>query len=346
MTMTVERISDERFIELAHAAGHSVPIEQAPVWDAFDRHVPGRKPWGRFAVHAGDASRPLAIIAFTEYTGRGFRYLWAKHGPLWVGEQTPAAERALRDALRHFVASIDPGITFVRLHAKHPAPDLQDLLQTVTYDETVVVDLQRSEDEIFASFSKTARKKLRHTLADTALVCEEETGLSREAFDELYAIYRETASRDAFGIYDADLYFAMLESLGPHARVFVARRHDSGPPEKPRTPGRAVSWILSTVYDGVGFDYFGGGNAESLECNAALRLKWHILATLQAEGVSSYDMMGVGSARAPQLMGVRQFKLQFVDETTVVDGAWDVPIRRARYRALRLLLAAKHLLRR
>ena len=136
----------------------------------------------------------------------------------------------------------------------------------------------------------------------------------------------------------------MLESLGSAARVFVARRTDAGDDETPRTPGRAVAWIISTVFDGVGVDYFGGGNAESLATNAALRLKWHIFTTLKAEGVTRYDLMGVGSARAPQLMGVRQFKLQFADATTPVDGAWDVPVRGTSYGLLVRALGLKHAL--
>src|SRR5665647_2106804 len=243
-----------------------------------------------------------------------------------------------------YVAAEDPGITFLRIHAKHPAPDLYELLQTVTYDETVVVDLTPPEEAIMAGFSKSARKKVRRTLEDAAMVCSDETGLSRARFNELYAIYRETADRVSFGIYDADVYFSMLESLGSAARVFVARRTDAGDDETPRTPGRAVAWIISTVFDGVGVDYFGGGNAESLATNAALRLKWHIFTTLKAEGVTPYDLMGVGSARAPQLMGVRQFKLQFADETTPVDGAWDVPVRGARYALLVRALGLKHAL--
>nr|WP_255633366.1 GNAT family N-acetyltransferase [Demequina sp. TTPB684] len=187
---------------------------------------------------------------------------------------------------------------------------------------------------------KTGRKKLRRTLRDEGFALSEERDISREDFAELYEIYRETAVRDSFGIYPADVYFTMLTALGEAARLFVARRTD-GPGE----PGRAVSWVLSTFYDGVGQDYYGASNAEGFETNAALRLKWHILMSLKAEGGKRYDMMGVGSAKAPQLMGVRQFKLQFAETTTPVAPSWDVPIKKLTYRGLSLALAAKRALR-
>jgi lipid II:glycine glycyltransferase (peptidoglycan interpeptide bridge formation enzyme) len=285
--------------------------------------------------------------------------LWAKHGPVWLTPPTADAELTFRRALRSFVASRSPQIAFVRLHAHHEAPDLRPLLQSVTYDETVVVDLTPSEDEIMAAMGKTGRKKLRRTLRDEGFLLTEESDISREGFDELYEIYRETAARDGFGIYPAEVYYSMLTTLGDSARLFVARRSDSpssdipstdGPgDDEPQTPGRAVSgravsWVISTFYDGIGQDYYGASNAEGFETNAALRLKWHILMSLKAEGCERYDMMGVGSAKAPQLMGVRQFKMQFADETTQVDPSWDVPVKPWTYRALTAALTAKRAL--
>lgn len=324
-----------------HEAGLAVPIEQAAVWDAFDDAIEGRSPWGRLAAYGADG-RAVAVVSFTRYAGRGFFYLWAKHGPIWLDAPSANAERALRAALRTYVAASDPSIVFIRLHARHEARDVRPLLQSVTYDETVEVDLTPSEDDIMLAMGKTGRKKLRRTLRDDEFALSEERHISREGFEELYAIYRETADRDGFGIYPAEVYFSMLTTLGDAARLFVARRigaTDSG-------AGRAVSWVLSTFYDGVGQDYYGGSNLEGFETNAALRLKWHILMSIKADGGTRYDMMGVGSAKAPQLMGVRQFKLQFADETTPVDPSWDVPVKPFTYRVLTLALAAKRALRR
>lgn len=335
---SIERIDGQTLEATVHDAGLTVPIEQAPVWEAYDAEVPGRKPWGKLLVR--DASgNAVAVIALTAYQGRGFTYLWAKHGPVWLKPADAVGERALRDALKRFVASEDGSIAFVRLHAHVPAPDLKPLLQTVTYDETVEVDLTLDEEALMMSMGKTGRKKLRRTLRDEGFAMSEERTISREDFDELYEIYRDTARRDGFGIYPGSVYYAMLTSLGDAARLFVARRvDDSG------GKGRAVSWVLSTFYDGVGQDYYGGSSLEGLETNAALRLKWHILTSLSAEGGTRYDMMGVGSAKAPQLMGVRQFKLQFAEDTTPVDPSYDLPVKGAFYALLVIALRAKRVL--
>ncbi|WNM24460.1 lipid II:glycine glycyltransferase FemX [Demequina capsici] len=340
--LSVAQVPDDRFLELARGAHHPVPIEQSPAWDPYDAAVPGRAPWRRLLVSAGGA--PVALIAFSAFDGRGFRYLWAKHGPIWLAEQTPERERSVREALVRYVRAEAPWAVFLRLHAKHAAPDLRELLQTVTYDHTVVVDLTRDEDAIMQSFSKRGRYKTRRTLKDEAMTVTEETGVTDEQFAELYAIYRETASRDGFGIFDADVYLTMLRSLGEHVRLFVARRHDTGE-DGALTPGRAVSWVISTVYDHAGVDVYAAGNHEARQTDAALRLKWHILTTLKAEGVTQYDLMGVGSERAPQLMGVREFKQQ-LGEIVEVDGAWDLPVKGPRYAGLTFALRLKRALRR
>ncbi|MFV0633035.1 lipid II:glycine glycyltransferase FemX [Demequina sp.] len=341
--LRVEHWDDDRFMAAARAWDHPVPIEQAPAWDAFDQAVDGRSPWRRLAVLDG-ADAVVALIALSQFAGRGFTYLWAKHGPMWPARPDAAAEAAAREAVLAYVRWEAPEVVFVRMHAWHPAPGLCELLQTVTYDRTVVIDLTRSEDEILASFTKRGRYKTRRALKDADMTVTDESGMSAAQFAELYEIYRETAERDGFGIFPMSVYTTMIESLGEHARVFVARRHDTGP-EGNLVPGRAVSWVVSLVHDGGGVDFYAGGNREARDTNAAIALKWHIFTTLKAEGVTRYDLMGVGSERVPQLAGVGEFKHQFGDDVEI-DGAWDVPVKPMRYRSLVLALRAKRALRR
>lgn len=343
ITGEIEQVSNERFEAIIHDAGKRVPIEQSPVWDAYDAIVDGRTFWRRLVYTVG--GQPQAVIALTEYSGRGFQYLWAKHGPVWVGAQTADAEAGFRSALRSYIAAQAPQIVFARIHARSRAADLHELLQSVTYDRTVAIDLTRDEDDIFAGFSKRRRSGIRKALRDEGFVLTDESGLSREEFGELYRIYQETAERDGFGIYQADTYYSMLEGLGQHARVFVARRSDSGTAESPREPGRAIAWVIVTTYDGAAVSYYAGASEEARHNNAVMLVRWHLMRLLKGEGVLTYDLMGVDSERAPTLKGVGDFKRQFGEESEV-DGAWDLPVKRARYRTLTALLRVKRALRR
>jgi hypothetical protein len=340
-TLTVREVGDEEFLTLARATNRPVPVEQSPVWDAFDAAVPGRRHLGRLAVQGTDGV-PVAVISVTEFDVRGFRYGWAKHGPIMLHDEDADSERAVREALVDYVRTAWPTLVFLRMHARHPAPDLRELLQSVTYDHTVIIDLTLSEEEILGGMSKRGRYRMRKVWQDADMVVTEEDVRDPSAFAELYDIYRETAARDRFGIYPPEVYLDMLRSLPGHARMFVARRHDAGP-DGTLQPGRAISWVLAVTYDDGGMDYYAAGNAEARECNAALAIKWHIFTTLKSQGVRQYDLMGVGSDRAPTLMGVREFKQQF-GEIVEVPGAWDVALKPWRYRALVLALRVKRAL--
>jgi len=339
----IEALDDAAYLSFAESARHTIVIEQTPPWDAYDAVVEGRTAWRRLGAFAGDAETPFALIAFTEYAGRGFQYLWAKHGPTWIGEQTEQRERTLRDALTKYVRAEAAHIVFLRLHARHEAPDLHELLQSITYDRTVVIDLSLDEDAYLASLSKRSRGRLRRALRDEGTVAGWEQGLTHAGFDELYAIYTETAQRDEFGIYPREVYWGMLENLGEHARMYVARRTGAGPNGEPA--GRAVAWVLITIHGDCAIYYYAAGNAEAREVDAATVLMWRLVESLRESKVAEFDLMGVDSERAPTLTGVGEFKRRFGD-VIEVDGAWDVPVKALRYRALKAALKAKRAIRR
>lgn len=305
-------LDDQTFSDLT--AQVAVPIEQSAAWDAFDDAVPGRRPWRTVALQVD--GQVWCTLRLSLYRGRGFRYLWAKNGPVWLVEPTPEREALLRRELVALVGKIRPRIAFVRLHARHRSTDTHELLQTMTFDQTVIVDLQPDEEEIFAQMRQRGRRCIRKGLKDESLEVVEETGLGRAAFDDLYRLLVETGSREDFGILESEVYWQMLQALGrSRARIFVTRRED-----------RPLAWAIVTVHDARAVYYYGASNAEGRKAWAADLLHWRIMQTLKSEGVGSYDFMGTASDRAPGLAGVTEFKTKFAKETTAVDGAWDVPV--------------------
>ncbi len=314
----------------ALTADVDLPVEQSLAWDDYDRAVPGRRPWKRFACYVD--GELAAVVALSEYLGRGFRYLWAKHGPVWLVEPTPELERALRERLVAGVRAVDPRLAFVRLHAAHRADDLHELLQSVTYDRTVVVELAgRSDDELLAGMKKRGRRDLRKGLREQPVECSEATGISAEDFTELYDVLRETAERDGFGVHPMSVYTTMLDALGPeHARLFVGRHE-----------GEVQAWVIVTVNDGLATAYYAASTAAGRAHDAPTQLYWHIIRTLRDEGARSFDFMGIGSELAPSLEALTTMKTKFNPEVTEVPPAWDVPVRPWSYTALTTALAAK-----
>lgn len=333
-TGTMRRIDWVTFRQVAAEAGTALPIEQTIVWDTFDAAMEGREPWGRL-IYSGADGAPRALLALSRMEIRGVPYLWARHAPVWLGPQPTAAEEAdLRELLVAGVRRHDPSVVFVRIHATHRDKELRELLQTMTYDRTVVLDLDRADDEaVLASFKSRGRRDVRKALRNKEMTYHDETDRAEEVFSELYEILTETGERDGFRAASEETYRTMLRALGPeHARLYVARLSGQ----------EALVWSLVTVWGDRAVRYYAGSSALGRRVRATDALVYKEACWLRAEGVRFYDLMGVDSERAPELAGVREFKNKFVTDGPIdVPGAWDVPVRPRLYAGLRAALEAK-----
>lgn len=323
----IREVDWETFRTIASSAGAALPIEQTAVWDSFDITAQGREPWGR-VVYRDRRGRDRALVSLARMSVRGFPYLWARHGPVWLGaEPTAGEEQELRDLLTRGVGRRDPRVVFLRLHAASPGPDCHELLQTMTYDRTVIIDLDHPDDEaLLASFKPRGRRDVRKALRNEELTFHDETSQAEDVFGELYEILTETGERDGFRAAPEETYRTMLRALGPgHARLFVARRRGQ----------EALAWSLVTVYGDGAVRYYAGSSAAGRRMRATDALLYREACLLRAEGVRHYDLMGVDSERVPELAGVREFKSKFAPQGPVdVPGAWDVPVRPLLHTAL------------
>ena len=313
--------------EMRLAVGNSpFPVEQTEAWERFEEAM-GRPLWGRYLYE--DGGKPVAAIALYRYEMGGQTFLWAKHGPVWLKEQSPEREAHLRRLLRSVVKERDRSVRFIRMHARYGDTDLRELLSTITYDRTYVIDLvPKTPEKMAAVMPKDGRravKRAERVAREAGCTISDETGLSREEFDKVYEVLRETAERDGFKPHDAEVYWTMLTALGEkNARLFVLRK--DGVPH-------AWDLILTSGKDAVA--YYGASSNESRTFRGAEALDWWAACTLAREGYRGLDLMGAGSTRVPSLYTVGQYKKRYAQHVTEVDGAWDVPVSRAIYSGMR-----------
>ncbi|OMG24602.1 lipid II:glycine glycyltransferase FemX [Actinomyces naeslundii] len=309
--------------EMRLAVGNSpFPVEQTEAWERFEEAM-GRPLWGRYLYE--DEGKPVAAIALYRYEMGGQAFLWAKHGPVWLKEQSPEREAHLRRLLRAVVKERDRSVRFIRMHARYRDSDLRELLSTITYDRTYVIDLvPKTPEKMAAVMPKDGRravKRAERVAREAGCTISDETGLSREEFDKVYEVLRETAERDGFKPHDAEVYWTMLTALGEkNARLFVLRKD-----------GLPHAWdlILTSGKDSVA--YYGASSNESRTFRGAEALDWWAACTLAQEGYRGLDLMGAGSTRVPSLYTVGQYKKRYAQHVTEVDGAWDVPVSRVIY---------------
>ncbi|WP_067780772.1 lipid II:glycine glycyltransferase FemX [Actinomyces vulturis] len=334
-TETLRRI-DGHEMRLASGGGRELPVEQTQAWDNFDRAM-GREPWGRYVYE--DNGKPVAVIALTEYTIGGQKFLWAKHGPVWLKEQSPEREAHLRRLLVNEVRSLQPEVAFIRMHARYSAPDCHELLNSLTYDRTYVIDLRpKTPEAIAAAMPKDGRravKRAARVAEEAGCSLSDESDISREDFDAIYGVMLETAERDGFTPHPIETYWNMLQSLGrEHARLFVLRYE-----------GQPHVWVLCVTSGVQSVAYYGASTYESRKFRGAEALDWYCACVLAEEGYEGYDLMGAGSTRVPELYSVGQYKKRYAQHVTEVDGAWDVPVNIPIFAALLTAKKGKHLVR-
>ncbi|WP_099331959.1 lipid II:glycine glycyltransferase FemX [Actinomyces minihominis] len=313
----------------AVAAQVNVPIEQTWVWAEFEETFPDRQLVGFFSIAFN--GEVVAILGMTEYRYHGFNFLWCKHGPTWLVDPTEELERAALQALIKWIKRNNRGVAFLRLHLEFPGPDAFPPMQITTYDQTVVVRLSEDEDELMAGFKKRARTKVRGVIRKTPVDLADETDQAAEDFSPYFEIMAETADRQGFTPWPPSVYENMLRTLKrEHSRLYAAR-----------VDGELVAFAIFTLSGQEAVYYYAAATENGRAHEASIQVLHHAFKELGAEGLTTMDLMGVGSELAPSLHTLTPFKSGFAPDITQVPPAFDVPVNRARFRMLELLREGK-----
>ena len=323
--MQLIKLSFPEYEALAQRLGVQLPPEQIGAWASFESLAEGRTPWGAFAIMDGE--KHIALIAFMDYQTHGYHYLRAHHAPVWVAERTPELERAVLEAIRDYVRAHDRAVIFCRFPVASPHEGLVDeVLSTVPYDSTVVIDLSGSDDDILARMKARGRRDVRKSLRESPAVYADETDAASRDFSPYYKIMVETGERDGFTPAPQTDYENMLRELGPdHCRVFAGR-----------VEGRLVNWDMAVMSGTLAGRYYGASTTDapnrSILTDGLIYFESCALAKL---GCLSFDQMGVGSDEYPGLLSLNTFKCKFAESVTKVAPDRDLMVKPTLYRSLK-----------
>lgn len=326
--LTVVKTTFQNIEEEAVACDIVLPVEQTEEWAKYQDTIDGRHTWGSLAVLDGDA--PVAFLTLIEYRTHGYRYLRSAHGPVWTILPNPNLEHSVIRALTAYIRHADPSIAFLRIDTWSAAGTVP-VLSTVPYDWTVVIDVTGGDDAILSRMKRRGRRDVRKSLRECPATIADETELALADFSEYYDVMVETGKRDGFTPAPIADYSDMISALGPdHCRVFAARIN-----------GQVVAWSIITVNGSYAVRYYAAMRDSAMRLHVTDRLLYAECCMLGQQGITDYDLMGIGSDFAPSLKGLNEFKTKFTEEITPVAPARDVPIHRALYATLTILKAAR-----
>lgn len=332
--MQVTGLTRVEYERLLGEIAPSAPIEQLPVWQDYEATIPGRSPWGFAGIY--DDGALAALISFMQYETHGYRYLRARHAPVWAAEPTAEQEASALDALASYVRSRDKRQVFIRLAVKHELPVTYPCLSTLPYDTTVIINLEGGDEAILERMKPRGRRDVRKALRECDLAFADETERAIDSFDEYYEVMLQTAERDGFTAAPAQDYRNMLRLLGPeHCRLFCGRDGDT-----------VITWTIATISGTRATRYYGASRACDARFLATDRLIYFEACELGRMGCTEYDQMGIGSEFAPETLNLNTFKTKFAkDGVTLIAPDRDLPVKKGFYTALTQVKAVRARLR-
>ncbi len=182
----------------------------------------------------------------------------------------------------------------------------------VQFRNTLTIDLQRSEDEILAAMSGSARRKIR-------VAGKKGVTVRAAALDDLpllYQLYKITGERDSFLIRHFDYYRRAWEAFmrAGLAQGLIAE-----------VEGKAVAHVILFHFGRKCWYFYGASSNEERRRMPNYALQWAAIQWAKAQGYAVYDMWGAPDVfdASDSLWGVYQFKRGFRGQLTRHIGAWD-----------------------
>jgi peptidoglycan pentaglycine glycine transferase (the first glycine) len=199
--------------------------------------------------------------------------------------------------------------------------------EQVQFRNTVLIDLQQSEDELLAAMKQKTRYNIR--LAERKGITVRTGGL--DDLDAMYRMYAETSLRDGFVIRERGYYLTLWQ------RFIGAGLAD---PLVADFEGEPVAGMLLFHFAGRAYFLHGMSRSEHREKMPGYLLQWAAMRRARELKCHTYDLWGAPETftEGDPLWSVFRFKEGFNGRVVRTLGAYDYPVNPTAYRLFTQLL--------
>ena len=256
----------------------------------------------------------------------------AKRGPHYLIPGGPVLDFRDKRFFKYVLSQLKSvakrdGVWFVRMRPDvEDGPNLRSFVKKlglnsapmhVHGENTLVLNIERDEEEILKSMRKTTRYLIKKSLNEGYSVA---TSTALQGIDKLYLLQGETVRRHGFVGFKKNLFSAELEVFGRdnQALLFECRK------------GKLLlASAIVIFYADKAFYHFSGSSKASLKTNASYFLQWEIIKKAKELGYRYYDFWGIAATDNPKhrFWGVTVFKKGFGGERIDWLHAHDLLIR-------------------
>jgi lipid II:glycine glycyltransferase (peptidoglycan interpeptide bridge formation enzyme) len=207
-----------------------------------------------------------------------------------------------------------------------PSPYIK-AFEEVQPEHTLVLDLTKSEDKLFAEMKQKGRYSIRNAVKFEVKVANEKD-LSG-ALDIFFELYSSTAKRHRISYRNRNYFENLVSSLHKDdlIKVYTAYKDIEGK----YTP--LASAIVA--YSGETAIYmFGASSDEHKNFQAPCLLQWRIIQESHHHGFKKYDFFGIAPSDDPKhpWAGITRFKKQFGGVQVNIAGSFDLILKPFEYK--------------
>lgn len=196
---------------------------------------------------------------------------------------------------------------------------------------TVVIDLDRSEDELWESFRQRARRAVRGGKREQLIVSE--AIYSDQNADHMWNLYKETADRAGLRVRPKEYFLGFWKNYidNDMGRFFFVWEQGNNVP---------VAGLF-VCFTGERALYKDGGSRRDTKAHFSHLLQWQTMLYLQTRGVKYYDLGGTPPSDklddpTQRLASLATFKMSFGAPVTDYIGAYDQILKPAAYKRWRI----------
>lgn len=301
----------DRFVlESSHGSVH-----QCALWREFQQTIPGRDQVLGF--YALDENKQWLGAAWCVKMSTGFfgtHWYYSARGPV-LKEQSPEFKSEFLEAIATELKThkglfwrLDPywqEHSWSEIAATKSDLKIKSATKNFQPTDSLMLDLNLSEDELLAQTKRQARKALRlaNDAGVTIEILNSETVKSKH-IEQWDALNQDTTKRDGFFGHDKTYYNNFIKVLKPYTYLCLAHHQ-----------GKTVAAAILTVCLGKAIYYFGASSSDPSTRNlrAPYALQWAMILKAKALGAKTYDFTGITPVDQPNhpYKGITQFKTRF-----------------------------------
>ncbi|MBL7036514.1 peptidoglycan bridge formation glycyltransferase FemA/FemB family protein [Candidatus Microgenomates bacterium] len=171
-------------------------------------------------------------------------------------------------------------------------------------ENTWILDISKSEDELLSEMRKTTRYLIRKSLKyDLTIEVSKDPKLS----ETLFNLQKETALRHKFVGFSEKLFKSEIKvfSIDKQAEVFLVKKAKE-----------ALAIAIIIFYGDSAYYHFSGSTSKYREIPFSYRLQWEIIKHAKRRGIKFYNFWGIAPNDNPKhrFAGVTLFKTGFGGE--------------------------------